>query len=273
MAHGPTYYPSRNCCIYCQATGVRLTDEHVVPYSLGGSHVLRGASCDACANITKKFEQKVARDLWGDARASYNAPSRRKKDRKPFVLVPDPSAPGSSMKVPTTEYPGGFVFYKMGLPGLLEGLPEDVDTSFLWTMEVISDDNRRDDFVAKNPGKLTMRFRHVPQEFGRLLAKIAYCQVLTGLDPTDFRPLCLPYIIGTKSNVSHIVGGSGRSPGPTASQGYVLETGTIQFSSVMLIVATVRLYSNTHAPEYLVVVGDVREPNEATRVQSRLDQM
>ena len=66
MPHGPFYVPSRGACIYCGATDAALSDEHVVPYGLGGSHVLRKASCCRCAAITSKFERKVMRELWGD---------------------------------------------------------------------------------------------------------------------------------------------------------------------------------------------------------------
>jgi hypothetical protein len=85
VTHGPTRLPSKGACIYCGATGVRLTDEHILPLSLGGGHVIADASCLACANVTKRFEQDVARELWGDARISYNAPSRRKKQRKTHI--------------------------------------------------------------------------------------------------------------------------------------------------------------------------------------------
>ena len=107
------------------------------------------------------------------------------------------------------EYPAGFVFYKMCQAGLLQGLPEDVDVSSKWQLAVIDDDKRRKLFLARYPKrKLTLSFRHVPHDFGRLLAKIGYGQVLTQLDPGDFRPICIPYILGQKDNVSHVVGGT-----------------------------------------------------------------
>src|SRR5271157_403593 len=80
MSHGPTRVKSFGACIYCGATGVRLTDEHIVPLSLGGAHILEAASCDNCAKITTRFENDVARGLWGDARIAYNAPTRHKKN-------------------------------------------------------------------------------------------------------------------------------------------------------------------------------------------------
>ena len=121
MTHGAMKIPSRGACIYCARKHVPLTDEHVVPLALGGVHILKGASCHACADITKKFEQDVARELWGDARNSYNAPSRRKKQRKTYIVLADPDNPTRRIKVPYSEYPAAMVFYKMQRAGLLEG--------------------------------------------------------------------------------------------------------------------------------------------------------
>jgi hypothetical protein len=257
VPHGPTYYDSKGSCIYCGAQGVKLTDEHIVPYSLGGSHVLRKASCNACADITKRFEQKVARDLWGLARTSFSAPSRRKKQRPKHLFMPDPNDSTQGMMIPTSEYPAGFVFYKMGRAGLLEGLPETIDVSKVWQMVVIDDHNRRERFHQKNLGKLVLTFRHVPNEFGRLLAKIGYGQVLTTLDPSDFRPICLPYILGTKLNVSFVVGGSLEEQHPELNFGYSLKTAAFGTIDRIMLIALIRLYANTHAPAYHVVVGDV----------------
>ena len=137
MPRGPAYFPSSKACIYCGATNVRLTDEHVVPYAFGGSHVLRKASCDRCANMTKKFEQRVARDLWGDARTSFNAPTRHKREHKAYIDMPEADHRVRSLTISAQDYPAGFVFYKMSKAGLLCGLPESVDLSSMWQMVVV----------------------------------------------------------------------------------------------------------------------------------------
>lgn len=268
MSRGPHHYESKGVCIYCSVRNEFLTDEHIVPYSLGGSHVIRRASCLRCADMTKKFEQKVARDLWGDARTAYNAPTRRKRERKSHISVTDPDDNGRVLSIPAVEYPGGFVFYKMGKAGLLRGLPEAVDLSSLWQLVVISDDKRREEFHKKHPGKLSIRFRHVPDAFGRLLCKIAYCQVLTTLDLGDFRPICLPFISGARANLSFIVGSSEGKPEP--DNGYSLDTMAFGSSNRLMLVARIRLYANAGSPDYHVVVGDVEGRDEVDRVIGKL---
>lgn len=125
MSHAHTRIASRGLCIYCGRRDIRLTDEHVLPLALGGQHVLSEASCDDCADITKRFEQDVARELWGDARISYNAPTRRRKSRATHVLLPDPRDPQKKVKIPYSEYPAPLVFYKMRAAGALLGLSPD----------------------------------------------------------------------------------------------------------------------------------------------------
>jgi HNH endonuclease len=154
MPRGPYYFASKGACIYCGRTATRLTDEHIVPYSLGGLHVIRDASCDECSDITKKFEQRVARDLWGDARAAFNSPTRRKRERKSHIAMSDVDDPNRTLSIPAQEYPAGLVFYKMGKAGLLRGLPETVDISNAWQLVVVDDDKRRNAFLDKYPGKL-----------------------------------------------------------------------------------------------------------------------
>jgi hypothetical protein len=268
MPRGPHYFKSKGACIYCGTRDELLTDEHIVPYSLGGSHVIRRASCLGCADMTKKFEQKVARDLWGDARTAYNAPTRRKRERKSHITATDPNDRSRVLSIPASEYPGGFVFYKMGKAGLLQGLPEALDLSAAWQLVVVSDDKRRNDYHEKHPGKVTLRFRHVPDAFGRLLCKIAYCQVLTSLDLGDFRPLCLQFITGARTNLSFIVGSSEGKPEP--ENGYSLDTMAFGSGSKVMLVAQVRLYANTGAPTYHVVIGDVTGEENVSRVVRKL---
>ncbi len=271
MTHGPTYYDSKGICIYCGAKDIDLTNEHIVPYSLGGAHVLRNASCRNCANFTKKFEQRIARDLWGDARTAFGAPTRRKRARKSHIVITDPNDRSNRLTVPAGEYPAGLVFYKMCQAGLLQGMPETIDLSNSWQLVVIDDDKRRQNFVEKYRREPVIKFRHVPDAFGRLLAKIGYGQVLTSLDPGDFRPICLPYITGDKGNLSYVVGGTLEDQLPETEHGYSLSTIAFGSARRLMLIALIRLYANTHAPAYHVVVGDVTGTKEVERITQKLD--
>lgn len=269
MSHGHTRIPSRGICIYCGRGKLRLTDEHVVPLSLGGQHILEGASCLACAKITAKFEQDVAREMWGAARNSYNVPSRRKAKRPSHIVLSDPDRPDRKVKVPFSEYPAAMVFYKMGRAGLLEGLPENVDMASAWELVAISDREKAKGFQDKFGIKLTSKFRHVPESYARLLAKIGYCHMLVALDPQDFRPICLPYILG-RPNPSYVVGGSMNDFPATDGMGYVLRTVCFGTDDRLMLMAEIRLFANNGTPIYHVVVGDVSGRDKVAAMHEKL---
>ena len=172
MSDGPTRIASRGACIYCGTTNGTLTDEHILPLSLGGVHILEKASCLSCANITKRFEQEVARGLWGDARTAYNAPSRRKKERKTHIILSDPDVPGRMLKVPYNEYPAGFVFYQMFRAGILEGLPSDLDISSRWQLKVVMDDAKATEFQKNIRASLRLNLSTCPIASEGLLQKL-----------------------------------------------------------------------------------------------------
>lgn len=271
MSHGPTYIASKGVCIYCRRIGLRLTDEHIFPYSMGGSHVIRNASCDDCARLTSRFELDVARELWGDARVSFNFPSRRKKKRKKHFLHPDRYNPGKSLSIPMDEYPAPMVFYQMQKAGILQGLPEAVDLSPQWILISVCDQEKIDNFIEKYGQPPIAKFRHVPDSFARLLAKIAYGQILCSLDPEDFRPICLPYILGQKSNPSYVVGGRASSSELKPGIGYELKSHCIKFPGRLLIMSEIQFLSNCHTPSYHVLVGDVQGSAEVDRVYEKIE--
>jgi hypothetical protein len=156
------------------------------------------------------------------------------------------------------------IFYKMHRAGLLMGLPDYADISNSWQLIAVLDDSMAKGFEEKFEIKLTAKFRNMPESFGRLLAKIGYGQILCNFDPGEFRPLCLPYVLGQKPNVSYIVGGTYDIPEPLPV-GYNLSTVAFGDHSRIFLVAEIRLFANAHTPVYHVVVGDVlgRENVEA----------
>jgi hypothetical protein len=257
MPHGPTRIETKGYCIYCGKAGIPLTDEHIVPLALGGQHVIVHASCHRCAAITSRFEGDVAREMWGDARNSYAAPSRRKKRREKEIVLTDPDNPARSIRVPYADYPAPIVFYRMHPAGILQGLPNTVDGSAAWQFVAISDHDKNVAFERKYGMALTARFRHVPESFARLLAKIGYGQILCALDPHEFRPFCVPYILGEKRNPSYIVGGRFSMTPPDPGLGYVLRTAGFGDVNRLILVAEIRLLANNETPTYHVVVGDV----------------
>ncbi len=44
-------------CMYCLASGIPRTEEHLIPQALGGRLTLRGAVCEPCRRLTGRLEQ------------------------------------------------------------------------------------------------------------------------------------------------------------------------------------------------------------------------
>ncbi|TXL71780.1 HNH endonuclease [Vineibacter terrae] len=58
-----------------------LTDEHIIPFALGGRWVVPKSSCAACARATGAFEQVFLRTMLGPLRMYFDMPTRRRKAR------------------------------------------------------------------------------------------------------------------------------------------------------------------------------------------------
>lgn len=67
-------------CIYCLAVN-DLTDEHIIPFGIGGTWVLPAASCLGCSTATSQFERRLLRGAWAPIRAAIDTPTRRRHPR------------------------------------------------------------------------------------------------------------------------------------------------------------------------------------------------
>lgn len=263
-------FGTEKACVYCGAKNVALSDEHIVPFALGGTHVLRGASCATCACITSKFELKVARGLWGQARQSYGAPTRRKKKQAKSQLVPDADNIRRSLSVPNEIVPAVFAFYKMPIAGVISGLSKDVNLQASWNLHAIGDATRQIEFEKRYGYTPAIHFRNQPDDFGRLLLKIGYCHMLTKVESQYFDAICLPYILGKEHNVSWLIGSGIGLPDDPLNYGYCLRSATCGTAQEMYLITMIKLWAHTRMPWYHAVVGKVTGREEVATVVRKL---
>lgn len=81
-------------CIYC-GSSQNLSNEHVLPYGLGGDLILKKASCNSCAKETGRLEQRLLRGHWWPHRLCLGLPSRRANEEVPDLKVKITKADGS----------------------------------------------------------------------------------------------------------------------------------------------------------------------------------
>jgi HNH endonuclease len=113
-------------CIYCGATDVKLTMEHIVPFALNGELELPDASCKECARITGAVvEQKVLKQTFPYLRFRYNLRTRRPKQRPTHFTI---GCGNRSVTFPNSELPYlTWAMPQFSMPGIVDGRsPDDV---------------------------------------------------------------------------------------------------------------------------------------------------
>ena len=256
-------------CIYCGWDGGQdgLRDEHIVPYSLGGTVQLEAASCSRCERITSYIDGYLANSVFGHFRVHTAVQSR---SGHPSTLSATVEL-GSGVRVvdlATKDHP---YFLNMPVwrpPGLLLGaqmsdgfLGADVHKywyllpEFRRTLGMSVGEIGRVIDMSKPPNY---------PAFSRGLAKIAYCDTVRKFGLDGFRPLAIPDIIlGKYQNIAHFVGSEARrQPLPPYKPGnlHSVSGGTVTYKRLKLLVAEIRLFGDSGTAEcgmpfYTVLVG------------------
>lgn len=247
-------------CIYCGASSVQLSGEHVVPFALGGDVILPDASCSVCAAITSKFEMYVAREVLGPFRTRTEAPTRRPKRRPTELNLELVNSDGScrNIKLNPSSHPAALVLPVLPEPlilmpalnrvrrdpGMFVALP---DTS------VLSIPLQRG-AVAMNLGSFKIEC------FYRLLAKIAHAAAY--LDPnwtSCWEPLLRDFILGHRQDYDCCVGGSETDEFKDDESSFPLFFRAFDKENERYLVAYFRLFGPNETPTYQVVVGRLRK--------------
>jgi hypothetical protein len=201
-------------CIYCRSNGgsIGLSSEHIIPFSLGGKVEILAASCADCAKITSQLEQHLARDMFWELRIHTNIQTRRRNQR-PTVL-PARISIGErhdKLMLPIQDHPTFLLMPVWGLPGLLRGacptdiFPEAKAHLYYYIPPNIRETLKLDDgqLAEIHPPEISINL----SAFARVIAKIAYCQMVAVYRLNGFRRLVLPdLILGKYPCVAHYIG-------------------------------------------------------------------
>jgi hypothetical protein len=245
-------------CIYCGTQEGDLTREHIIPAGLGGRMILPRASCEKCADATKKVEQTCLRTMFGAARIRMGFHTNHPKQRPaelPVHILTQQNPPAYEIKsVPASSHPSDLFFMELPAPRLVaQFYPQAPKSVRPWVWMDGDPQNK-----ATELGGLGFRSAPFsPIAFCRMLAKIAHGYVVAELGYKIFdvlEPLLPDLILGTSTNYQDFVGGSGRpvgmSPTPHWLNIKILHTEEWEY----LLVHT-WIIANVASPRYLVVVG------------------
>jgi hypothetical protein len=254
-------------CIYCGKNEGQMTDEHVIPFGLGGTLVLPKSSCPACSAKTAALEQTIQRMLLGPFRIRLGLPTRRKKERPTkldfFVMR---RGQVSKKLLPVSEFPLVYHTAKLPPPRILSALP--VADRLDYEMVAIMDA----EVMAKHAGKAGQGFspgQFEPLVFLRFLAKIEHSYAIGRLGTHHFRPVLPDIILGNPevlvSSLFQLIGGGPEiKPNPNSDPElrtlHLLSTRSDNRTGPRYVIASVQLFSFLNAPTYDVVVGEYQGP-------------
>lgn len=265
-------FPSIGRCIYCGAGDVKLTDEHIVPYSLVGNTVLiKKAVCEPCRLITHAYEERVLLRMFGNLRIQMDTPSRRRRTRPStldhtFLLLDDQGEVIERRVVtrPWDKSPVACPGWQAPAPGYLQGWERGEEImGRQWAYLGPGTSQFVDGVRAElgHQGPLAYRVGDVrARDYLRFIAKVthAYAVALFGFDA--FEHWLVPLIRCEDDAVSYLVGGcpEAEPPDPDGSA-FKIDFGH-PTDGFEVLLARVRLFEFLGTPEHLIVVG--RAPAE-----------
>jgi hypothetical protein len=251
---------SAGLCIYCGRTE-NLTDEHIVPFALGGNLILPDASCSECNKITSAFEQKVLRGFMRDARTAGRFQTRRPEERPATIPISiKQDGEFKSVQVPSAEALGMLALPKLGPAAFLAGKPPAQGVNVVGT-QMIGFGKPVED-LAESLGTRTLQSTANVDvtSFVRMLAKIGYSYAVACAGPYPLNEVpVLPLIQGNADDGSSWVGSAEyrievEDKKPQHALGLVSVSGTCGGTAENVLVARIRLFANSGATGYEVVV-------------------
>jgi hypothetical protein len=264
-AHPTKNYSPVNRCVYC-GSNENLSDEHIVPYGLGGRWVLPKASCAKCAAISGAFEGTCLRTMFGPLRMYYDLPSRRRKSRPktlPLKVKYDLSeADWTEVEVDQEIYPFLITFPNYLMPDELSGYTttkRDSSTASFWIrgasfrygltphLEELAQKLK----VAQLMPVATFQ----THEFCLMLAKIAHAFAVAELGLDSFSPFLTSMILNTDtSNSVQYVGGLANAE-PRSNNLHEISFDSHTCDRPDIVAVRIRLLASLETPTYYVAVG------------------
>jgi hypothetical protein len=267
--------PALGFCIYCLPAKVSndLTEEHIVPLSLGGNLILPDATCPSCRDITAAVTGYCCERIFKSLRVHQEFPSRRRRRPTELNVIAgsDPNvAPIRSVSV--ADHPG-FLWLPVftGAPGILIGSkPGDLFNAMaqIWTG---TEAEERVAALKKQGFENALPYAEFELgKFTRLLAIIAHSYAMAHYRRLgDWRPLLIPLIKGADINAAYLIGGavppvdSMLPPiGPNSLHQLISDTKVV--NNAEYIIVQIRLFShlNPLPPIYTLVAGKIEGRRE-----------
>ena len=223
------------------------------------------ASCKNCEKETHSYEYTVCRRIYGNFRIRYNVRSRRKKERPSHIEIGTIANDGtlSKLLVPATEHPVTLFLYKFEESDYLKGNREE-DSKFNWVPISIFSKNELDELIKKYNWDQKIEIKMVPEEFARMLAKIAYSFAVAEVTLEGFTPFqqLIDVILNRSNNISYLIGGDWDIPDPDPAGFHHMGMTYAVRDGYVDVIIEIRLFPAFETPLYRVVVGKIDLNNQ-----------
>lgn len=197
-------------CIYCGASGVPLSDEHVIPYSMMGTCVLPKASCAECAEITSKIEMSIARKTYLGLRTKANFPTYHKRNRPKYfdIRVTEKGQAPRIVSIDAEAYPTIYPVLHLPPPTILTG-EDKSEGSPEMRLSISGNEKEMNALGAlfQEGAEMEIPFNISWGDLCRVLAKIAHSYTVGAVGVDGYTQLLPHLILGEYPYLSELVGG------------------------------------------------------------------
>ncbi|WP_282295275.1 hypothetical protein [Stenotrophomonas sp. PS02289] len=260
-------------CIYCGSM-VGLSNEHVIPYAWGGTVQILDGSCGACQKITSKFENFAINDgAMPHVRKALNiqSRSRHKSATSPIETVLTGAGGEAILDLDTELSPMMLGFPLFARPALLSG-EEKGGALRLEGMGAVVFGANPLEFMQRHNATSAVQQESSKKivDFARTIAKIAYCWAwrdgvvneLGGADELVRAFMHDPNQLGTYV---------GTKPSPYSRyQGCQFRIEYALEMPARKLILEVQPFSDSAAPTYEVVIGEVKSMRQWRQVRAGL---
>jgi hypothetical protein len=258
-------YDAVNQCIYCGDSVGKLGNEHIIPAGLAGDTlVLPKSSCQSCSTKTGRTEQINLRHVWWPIRTQLGLPSRSVKPQS-FLLkmmrvdeydrkndwITKYTKLGELEKSPA-DFPRFLLTYDFPPPGILSSRATSFNVAYE-TCLFIDKDEMHEHADQNKMGFLISPGR--PEQFCRMLAKIAYGFAIAELGIASFDCPLTNYILGGAIDRLQWIGSNPKDATPIQGRLHELELFCILGGKGTILVCDVWLFAFLGAPRFRVVLG------------------
>jgi hypothetical protein len=244
-------------CIYCGESDCELTDEHIMPFALGGNAALKRASCVKCQVATSRIERHICRPVTGMMRSRLGIQSRRPKQRdetrQTFMFGDE----HREMPFATAQFPAILCYPSFARPGIFDDRPPEGQyrSAGIFTLGADADFKAIADAALEKAGASAIQLASFrPALLMNFMAKVAHASAVGILDPGRFDPMLRTAAI-TEGVFDYILG-NGPSFPPQKGVLHAIEIFQDTGRSGPLLIARLRWFANLEPPIEQLKPGD-----------------